>query len=314
MKQINLRKFNTFISIVIGVAIVAFVFLKIVFPEFRYKLDVPDKHGAILQIDHVGKKNLLHVSPLFDYEYNSVCLKLKFENTTGIKSKKISIFKGFVFQSFPVNRKIDSSEEFQKYLWQDNKNTMPNGSLISCNETVFVIENGKARAFIAPEVFEKLGFKWNSVIKVKSDIFGRFDEGDPMTFGSLHPDGTLLKFDDKLFLVKEKSRIELVGIERDEFGDVVPLEFFSDKLKKAGECNIEVTSSKQSSCEIKFEDISEIGGNDYIFDIPQEIASEISDVEVVFKTLGGMNIDVAKTSLARIKNNLALRYFPELIQ
>jgi len=307
------KKINTIIAMLVGLVIMAVVLLGILFPRFNYILNVPDSHGIALWKAQTDKQNYFYVSPFFSYQFSSISLQLRTKQKFSSVPEALQVFKGYVVQGFEKGEMISTSEELEKVLWAGNKSGISNGALVSRGETVYFVSEGKARAILAPEIFLQLGFQWDSVQPVGSEQFSLLEEGEKVSFGSIHPTGTFFSSGDNLFVFVDGQRRQ-VGPQLSAMipSTIVPVILEKEELSQIGTCTISGNPEKKIGCTLIPQDTTAISGNDYIFQVPQNIFDTVEKGSVTFRTLRGMSGIVARSSLKRIKDTLALRYFPEI--
>ncbi len=82
--------------------------------------------------------------------------------------------------------------------------TFRDGELLRGNdETVYIVEHGYRRPFVAASVFEALGYRWENVLTIAADQLQTLPLGEAMTATSRHADGTLLRgTDDTVYRVE----------------------------------------------------------------------------------------------------------------
>ena len=314
MKKLS-KKLNTAYAFVIGLAIMLFVFMGILFPTFVYQLYVPDSHGIALWQKQIGEKNFLHISPFFSYQFSSIKLRIQSDKDFVDSVGPLKVFKGYISQAFEAGEAITTREQLEEILTKNNSSAISNGRLVSKNDTVYFVSDGQARAILAPEIFLQMGFKWESVEKIDDDAFGSLGQGEEINFGSLHPNQTLFVHNEEYFFVddekKRKVNSELVGIIPDS---VKPVELSSEELEQIGTCALLKIRGKKTSCSFEPTETITIAGNDYVFELPEWLFEHVEKGDVTLRTMGGLRKDIARSSLVRIKTSLANRYFPDILR
>lgn len=125
-----------------------------------------------------------------------------------------SIFKTYFPRGLEIPEKDTSALDYSNKLIG-----FPDGLLFSHNEGVFVSSNRNLSLIRSPEVFEALGYDWGQIQKI--DDF-EYDLSVPgkvslVDFNFTHPNGTILKMEDKLFLVFEEKLFELTLSEKEKY-------------------------------------------------------------------------------------------------
>lgn len=316
MKTTTFRKLNTWVVLIGAPLFVAFVFLLVLFPNFRYALGQVDQHGIAVRIEKVGENYVLHVPPLFDYDYSSVHLQLETGQEFSQIPEKVKVYKGALAFAFEKEEEISSSEKLQETLKKNNEGELLNGQLVSYNDTIFVVADGKTRAVLSPEIFEGLGYDWDAVEEVSGDIFNEYEKGENITSGSSHPDGTIFDVDGELqiFLDGKRHRIPEEIAQEEILKKISPVIISDDKLVNVGNCIFFKRKKQVASCEFIPDYSQDAAGNEYIFMLPQQMLQKTEKADATFKTLRGLDKEVARKTLSRMKTTLRGRYFPELIR
>ncbi len=315
MKRETVFNINTAVAITIGTFIFAWVFFGMLSPKFHYTLNSSDAYGITLNANRIDKNDVIYVAPLFDYRFSSIHLELEANNVFTNVPQKIDVYRGHISLLYPEGETIATEENLETYLWNENVGALANGRLVSYNEAVYMISNGKRRAFLAPEIFERLGYDWNAVEEIDGDVINKYEKDESIGFGTGHPDGTVLSIDETLFFVVQGKKYKIDSMLIDEVTSHISPVFIPDnELTFVGECKLSEKVDKSIHCELIPCNVDLLQGRDYIFFIPQEVMQNIIETSIVFKTSCWMDKQVARDSLARIGQILKNRYLPDLIQ
>lgn len=81
------------------------------------------------------------------------------------------------------------------------------GTLLkSTANPIYVIEHGRKRHILSPEIFESLGYRWKDVITVPDHILNEIKSGPALAGIDQHPDGTLVKSSDEHIYLLEAGK------------------------------------------------------------------------------------------------------------
>jgi len=81
------------------------------------------------------------------------------------------------------------------------------GTLMSHDDTVYVIANGKRRPIVSADVFQSKGYAWSNIISVSAPEINLHVQGKPLTKDSPLPDGSVIQGpENKMFLIDEGNR------------------------------------------------------------------------------------------------------------
>jgi hypothetical protein len=133
------------------------------------------------------------------------------------------------------NIKVVSSADLSVYP-EGKAVSWPDGILIKSNvaPSVYIISQGRKRGFSAAEIFTGLGYDWGNIKTISQQELDQYETGS-MVDSLIHPDGTLLQFDDgpNIYLVSNGQKrlvpsIEIFLAKGYDFKNVV---FVSAKIK-----------------------------------------------------------------------------------
>lgn len=313
MMKKHYKLINNLLTGFIGGSLVLFVFLRILFPRFDYFLNKADQYKIQLEKISLEDKFYLKISPLKDYEYKTVKLKLPKNSSLSRSSQELPVFKDFIVNFYPQGEVIEKIEDLLLFVYSDGE--IANGSLFSYKGAVFVYSRGKYLPFLGPEVFEKLGYSWNNVLNIDAKKLSSFVEGDKITFASVHPDGTLIeRSNEEFFLVWQGQLLPikkgLLAFLNQEVG-IIKLK--DKSTKQFTSCLIEMKKNKfQNICFFnKKMDNFFNNGPSYLIELSQGDWEKIDEAKITFETFGGGNWIIARDSLSQIKRRLIERYSNE---
>jgi len=124
---------------------------------------------------------------------------------------------------------------------------LPEGILLSDGKGVFVMSQGRLFLIRSPEVFESLGYEWENIKQMdnyeKSSI--PYLSGNLINFSSAHPNGTILKDNENLFMVWDEKLYKLTREEQLEYFPEQPV---AETSKKDLQAECLVNGEKTTCC------------------------------------------------------------------
>lgn len=309
-----LLKKEIFVLIFLALIVPCYILWKNTFPAFDYFLDKANNHGITIKSKNFDKNTFL-LNPYYKKNpFSRVDLKLKISENYISKLKQplvVSVFENYEAMAYPREGVIVNAEELRKYLFYENQSTLPNGTIFSNDESAFFISRGEYRPILASEIFEKLGFDWKVIIPQEADIFSILEkEGEKIVFNSAHPDGTILKIEEKIYLVWEEKLIEIKN--KDILAEVWHEYYLvsTDELVELDSCSPEINKNREIEC--SFDVSNSLDSNlPYLFKFNQiEMADEIASAETTLKVSAKVK-DAGKSFfilLSDIKQRLVGRY------
>lgn len=303
-------KMNTSVVVLLGVGVLLYVVIRIMFPIFSYSINKTDRFKVQALKQKIGDEYYLAITPLYDYPYNKIDVEVygKFESAT----EEVALYKDYISQLYPIGESIDSEEELKKYLFFSNNSNLANGTLVSYNDAIYFISKGERRPFLGPEAFLRLGFEWKNVVDEESQVIATMAEGEKINFISSHPDGAILQTKQgNLFLVWNEERLPIKNNDLLEkvWKQKHVVNVDSSDANQIGVCGKQKITPKKFSCFVGPVEMTGDGiGHTYIFKMNQDMVQSSSDARVRFDLLGKTDLWVAKESLKRVKDNLHLKY------
>jgi len=310
MKKLSICKINTAIVVLLGLGVVLYVVIRIMFPVFSYYINKTDRFKVQILRQQIESKNYLTITPLYDYPYNKIKMEVygKFETD----SRGIDVYKDYLAQLYPIGDAIESEAKLREYLFFENDTEFSNGTLVSFNDAVFFVSRGQRRPFLGPEAFLRLGFDWENVETENGQGLVAMDEGEKINFISAHPDGTIFETKEgELFLIWNKERLPIKNRQLLEsvWSNNHIVHVASKKANLVGSCSGIKNSSRKVSCFMEGVEMTGAGiGSTYVFDLPRNVVESSSDARIKFDLLGRTDVWVAKESLKRVKDSLHLKY------
>ncbi len=312
-EESNKKQFtiNTVIVLIIGFFVLIWVGLQIAFPTFRYELINVGVSKVGMLKQEIGGKYYFVITPQYDYPYAKVELALKSRESYKNVPDSLVVLKDYVSQAYPKSDQTLKQSDLKNLIFENNQTDTPNGTLFSYNEAVYFLSGGKARAFLGPEIFQRLGYDWKEVIKMEGDQFILYEKGDKLNFTSAHPNGTLLRTKDgEILLVKNQQRLP---IDKQSNLEKVWPGYHSVKVDQAaaiklGNCQNRLVKNGDIKCSIKVEKEFQSDGGSYLFEVPQGIFDATTFSRVNLSMMGNFDLTTAKESIKRVKDSLYLRY------
>ncbi|MFZ2976098.1 MAG: hypothetical protein WA055_05735 [Candidatus Moraniibacteriota bacterium] len=170
---------------------------------------------------------------------------------------------------------------------QDHPIGFSNGTLLSFDIGVFLVEEGKVVPFNNPETFLALGYNWDDIIPANEEEIGLYQRDKVFSISRPHPSGTIFQDQDSgkyyLILGKEKKEIRGENIQRiylkrkPVLANEKSLDFnISCKLEK------KLWPLNSYGCQMPTATLEKITGKDYQFKLATDSSVDISKVNIIF--------------------------------
>lgn len=185
------------------------------------------------------------------------------------------------------------------------------GALVSNDQSVFILTNGKSYPFADSTTFVAMGFDWKDVLPVTPAEINTYARQKQFTVNQLHPNGTLF-FDEQTktyFLLDEGFRRPISNtLIAKTYSKNSPIIASSLSLEKNTSCQLTKTplAFRTFDCEINLSPLNNFPGNTYQFEIifPKDV--NLLTANTVFYTK--FNQDSMLNSLSLIKTRLQNNY------
>ena len=212
---------------------------------------------------------------------------------------------------------IKDEEILGKYpVDQDNPIGFANGTLLSFDIGVFLVEDGKVIPFNNPETFLALGYNWDDIIPANEEEIGLYQRDKVFSISRPHPSGTVFFDQDngQYYLISGKNKQEIQGenIKR-IYLKRKPILANGKSLDFNFSCALEkkLWPFNSYGCQLPVVDLAKIAGKDYQFKINPSSNLDISQVNIIFsREINWLNM---RDILSDIKQRLFDAYGYETI-
>jgi hypothetical protein len=284
METLKITKTKIAFLILLGLFIPGLVIWKNIFPNFEYVFGEANENKIEIFDKTINGKRYLVLPTDENYFFNKVVLDVSFKNN-GLKKGEtidISIAKDYESVLYKLEGKIEDKEKLKEQLFLNNSSDFPNGTLFSYGESVYFISQENYLPILDARVFENLGFYWENVKSLNMDDVKTLSKGDKINYITPHPLGTILKTKKDYFLVGDKERF---SIEEGALWEVWPgfnwVDIDGGSVEFFDECSVEIEKNNKIRCEFEVDKIRR--GNNYIFQLDDDLTSDISKAKVKLK-------------------------------
>jgi hypothetical protein len=292
------------------------------FPIDNYNFYPNDPKLSKFDIEKNSDSNFLTfgVFPLRTYRYIDLSMTFKKSDKSNCVSAapEVSLAKTYQAFLYPIADTISSEDQLRSLLFDNNKTTFPNGSLLHLKPTneVFLITQGKKILFPGPEILQAFGYSFDNLIDVNQSDIDQFPNADQRVYlwTMSHPDGTIFQSfpSHTLFLVSDGKKYPILN--KDLLNSVwpqnyaIPVSDFNpnDTLK----CETKNTADR-ISCQFDGSTLSGIGGY-YLFKVnfPENCAVDnVHPAASKIRFSSEKSFATIKDSLKNIVASVLNRYF-----
>lgn len=278
----------------------------VLFPSQFFSYDTENaapKNNAILNAEI--SENKINFDVFSDEHFSTAEIRLYFENDfSGAEFGNVKIRKTYKAFSYPEAKGLP--------LIPKESSRFANGSLVSFDNAVFIIDNGQAFPFKDPQTFISLGYDWNDVVPIQESELGMPRSNILFTADHPHPDGTVFveRENGKYYLINNSLKQEIANSSllknylrgNPILADETSLDF--QNFCKLNDTLIELGSSYY--CSIPVADLSRFLGNNYQFEINGLPEEKIEKIEVEFsRKINWLNL---RDSLSKIKHGILINF------
>ena len=302
------KKFNWWGVIIASFLLAGWFVWQVLFPTFHYysgKVGLNKASDSLVYLFSSGQDNFIVSTPVFNYNFGKIKLKLKSKELKNIQDK-LPVYKNYPAAVYPLGKDIKSVSELNNLIKNKNLPNFPAGSLAVKKDKVYLITQGKYYPIVTGEVFNQLGFKWSNLKKIKSDQLAYLEKGSLLGYNQPHPAGIIFETaSGALYLVTSDKKIRLI-VSRKLLEKVWP-EYHTIKIKKIGDnfigkCEKQFNLLNNFSCQVKTKNKAEITPGAYLFKISSNIPEKDIQLKVSFSVGNNFNWAIAKDSLKIIKD------------
>lgn len=186
-----------------------------------------------------------------------------------------------------------------------------NGAILSFDNSVFVVADGKVMPFNNPLTFLSFGYQWSDVIPASEAEIGLYQRDKLFTINHPHPDGTIFLTQDskKYFLIQNEQKLEIKDAEiLKTYLKGSPIAIAEKSLDFELNCELKKNLWPLNSygCSIPIEKLAQFTGNDYQFTIGSINKENIRQINLTFSR--SINWNNVRDALSDIKHKILINY------
>jgi len=274
--------------------------------KFFLNFALPGDKNNTLRYDGTASKEALF-SAYSDENFSNIQLRLILgKDSPDLQAKKISIRKTYKAFTYPL-----AAQPADLSAANTQNNGLANSTLLSFNNSVFIVVSGKVMPFDNPFTFLSLGYSWDDVRPATEDEIGLYQRDKLFTIDQPHPDGTI-------FLARDTGKYYLINNGQKQ-------EVSKDDILKANLKNHPIAADEKSlnfdlncglkknlwplnsySCVIPVKNLAQFLGNDYQIAIDNIDVKNIKQVDVTFSR--DANWENMRNTLSDVKHKLLVNY------
>ena len=281
---------------------------RILFPSQTFTLDAANR-GA------TSSTSLYNSGTGQDYSLLSAYSSENFSNATirivsdkgaaSLAGQTVSVRKTYQAFTYPV-----SPQPASLPVADANSSSFADGTLLSFDNAVFVVVDGKVRPFNNPITFLSFGYNWSDVVPVSEDKIGLYQRAKLFTIDLPHPDGTVFLTRDsgQYFLVQAGQKLQITDPEiLKSYATNAPIPVDEKSLDFNLSCVLkkDLWPLNSYSCTVPVAKLGQFLGNDYQFRIGGT-EKYLSQASVTF--LRALNWSNARDVLSVIKQKFLNNY------
>lgn len=226
------------------------------------------------------------------------------KKSSPLETGKITARKSFKAFFYPDGEKLGLPEKPKVSDPRD-------GTIATYGQSAYIISGEEVLPIDSEQTFAALGLNWNDAIATGADIISLYKKGKLVTMSSAHPNGTIFSIteNNELFLIKDGKKYSLPTLEMaKQWSNNEPVLVSENSLNAKEFCELkkDALSLRTYSCQISLENLAELLGKDFEFQLESGNNIKIDDVNITFKkTISSTNI---KDTLSIIKKRILANY------
>jgi hypothetical protein len=214
--------------------------------------------------------------------------------------------------AYDASQAIEKNEDFLKaYPAADNLAGFADGTLLSNNESVYIVSAGEILPIDNPQTFEGKGYNWEDVLTAGTDEIANYQKGKLFNLKSPHPDGTIFKTieNSRYYLIQKGEKHPLPSeIIAKSWAKKSPVLVSEKSLETRVECAFQKSffNSNLYRCDIPLDRLVSLIGFSYEFSITPDNGIQADSLSVDYqKNITRSNF---KAFLVGILNSIKINY------
>jgi len=274
--------------------------------KFILSFGTPNDKNNTLHYDGTENKQALF-SAYSDENFSNIHLQvISDKNSPSLQGGEISIRKTYKAFAYPLAAQPASLPAVSL-----ENSSLANGTLLSFNNSVFAVVDGKVMPFDNPFTFLSLGYSWDDVAPATEDEIGLYQRDKLFTIDRPHPNGTIFHARDtgKYYLVNNGQKQEIL---KDDIlkANLKNHPIAVDEKSLDFDLNCELKKNlwpfNSYSCSIPVENLAQFLGNDYQVSIDGVDVKNINQVDLTFSR--NANWSNMRDTLSDIKHKALVNY------
>ncbi len=291
-------KYANFIILFLFVMFLIFILAKTVFPSqfFTFSFaNINSLKNTITDVAQGDNRINFYTSTPLKFSHVQIELELK-ESAPEIENKIITVQKSYKAFFYPETASLVNISDKEE------------NSLVSIDDSVFIIGNKKKTPIDSTVTFESLGYSWDNLHLNTTDL-STYEKQKLANLDAAHPTGTILKTAEKssYYFIEDYTKKRITNPSTESIKNSIFVEEKSLVTKEL--CTLEKKSllNKKYSCTATLSQLAKLIGKDYRFvidDLPADI--KIEKINIEFKK--SISQDNFKFFLGDLKKKILYRF------
>lgn len=279
----NTKKYKTLNFSVFLIIFIFFIYMayRVIFPSqyFTYSFNnVNSLKNTITDLSRDNNRLSFFASTPLNFSHVKISLDLE-KNISTASLQKIEVQKSYKAFFYPLGEQLDD-------LDKKKENT-----LISIDDSVYVVGNNKKTPIDSTETFQSLGYKWENISENQEDL-SNYEKQKLADLNATHPDGTILKTTEngKLYFIENQTKREIINSESRELKNSIEVNQKSLELIESCQLEKQFLTGRKYYCTLPISELNNLLGKDYKFNL-NGISPEfkIRKIDLEFKKVSSWN-------------------------
>jgi hypothetical protein len=297
-KDRQIYRFANFIIFTLLAIYILFAMLKAIFPSqfFTYSfININSLKNTLTDLQQEKNSTSFYASTPLNFSQIKINLELSVA-TPKLEDGKVMIqksYKAFFYPETSALNDLGSREE---------------NSLVSIDDSVFIIGNQRKTPIDSTTTFESLGYSWNNLKSNETDL-SNYEKQKLADINVAHPAGTILKAKEtsNFYFIENLTKRKLLNYSPEKIKNAILVD--DKSLLKNDFCILEKNRifNKKYSCTVPISQIADFIGKDYrvtIANIPSDI--KIKKIDIEFKK--SLTQDNFRFFLSELKKKVLYRF------
>lgn len=297
-KDKQIYKYANFIIFFLFAIFIILMLLKTIFPSQFFTFSFASVNSLRNTITDMNQNDsLINFYASTPLKFSNVKINLELTTPeTSLENKEIAIQKSYKAFFYPETNSIENLENKEE------------NSLVSVDDSVFIIGNKKKTPIDSTVTFESLGYSWSNLYLNNADL-SSYEKQKLADLNAAHPDGTILKTSEKsnYYFIENATKKRVINPPIESIKNPIIVEEKSLITKEFCTLEKNILFKRRYSCVANLSQLDQLIGKDYRFTLnglPTDI--RVKKIDLEFKK--SISMENFQFFLSELKKKILYRF------